>query len=355
MKYVTVTNGDRARIVNAVNNLQLSLAQTSEVFKVPYATVARICREFKQRGTTDVKVKGGPLNVKVSDEARLLIKEMIDADCGITLKQIQNRLQSILNIKVGLSTIYNQVKTLKRPGRKSRAVHRLSYKKYPKLETHITGDSLVPLTNETDSYGQLFYRKSLNSRIRFIEGAVTSMNIPCQATTMASGDGNYLGPGIGTTLIPKDDPESFYPKFELTMTVEQSSGSFNPEIEIIGDCSETKSPIIINDPINVTPNAPESPNPEIKTPIIPVESTNPEMDTAIIDDIPKSPKPEMETISDDPEFETLIASNDMPKSEMETISDDEIPEISITIPNESKLNPEIGTMETQVILELLKN
>lgn len=113
VKYITVTNAERARIVNAIENGKLSMAETSEVFKVPYGTVSRICREFKQRGTTDVKAKGGPLNVKMSDEGRQLIKEIIDGNMDVTMKQLQLELKRMLNIDVSISTIYNHLQTLK--------------------------------------------------------------------------------------------------------------------------------------------------------------------------------------------------------------------------------------------------
>lgn len=69
-------------------------------------TVRNIARQYRSTGQIDAKQRGGSNNAtKLNDSMKSFIKNLVDADCTITLEDLRERLQTAWNITVSMSTI----------------------------------------------------------------------------------------------------------------------------------------------------------------------------------------------------------------------------------------------------------
>ena len=87
----------------------VNLHRSSEMFQVPVRTVCCIYRKKQEEGNVKNKPRGGNFRQKLSDDHLKFIKGLIEENCTITLRSIQNQLLTKRNKVVCTATIHNNV------------------------------------------------------------------------------------------------------------------------------------------------------------------------------------------------------------------------------------------------------
>ena len=88
----------------------MSKANIKLTFNFKLTSVYAILTVFKKKGRVQRKLKGGPRKKLIGDDHKVFIKEIINNDCGITIRSLKEMLLSKFNIKVSFSTTSRYIK-----------------------------------------------------------------------------------------------------------------------------------------------------------------------------------------------------------------------------------------------------
>ncbi|XP_065642271.1 uncharacterized protein LOC136073909 [Hydra vulgaris] len=87
----TINNENRSRIIESYLNGN-SPSEIANILGFKRTTIYSIIKKYKNGLPIERQLKGGSRNKKLPEESKVLIKNWIDDDCGITLKEIKERL-----------------------------------------------------------------------------------------------------------------------------------------------------------------------------------------------------------------------------------------------------------------------
>ena len=98
----------REHIINAYLN-QMPINEIAELFNTSSTTIRRIIKRFITSGESTSKPRGGVKSFLLDDSHKNYIKELINNDCSITLKSIQNNLLNDFGVYISLPTIHRTI------------------------------------------------------------------------------------------------------------------------------------------------------------------------------------------------------------------------------------------------------
>lgn len=107
-KYKTTSNEDRKRIIEAYLDNKSGVT-ISNIMNISINTVYKIIREYKLYNKILAKPKGGNNPKKLNTDQINDIQDWIDAECTLSLKQLNSRLFEKYSIKIHNSTINNYI------------------------------------------------------------------------------------------------------------------------------------------------------------------------------------------------------------------------------------------------------
>ncbi|KAI5151379.1 hypothetical protein ENBRE01_2101 [Enteropsectra breve] len=100
----TLTNEERQQIVNLYLNGHIA-SQISNIMGIRRTTVSEVIRVFNSEGRVIASPRGGVRERKLTDEMRTAIRSWIDADCGLSLKSLSEKVEADFGLTVSKSTI----------------------------------------------------------------------------------------------------------------------------------------------------------------------------------------------------------------------------------------------------------
>lgn len=110
-RYAKITQETRLRIITQFQNGN-DAKFISNYESVPISTVRNILNIFKNTGRMCIIRKGGCKNKKLMDDQKNFIMELVNDDCTITLREIQNKIFNKYSINVAQSTIHYCLKSM---------------------------------------------------------------------------------------------------------------------------------------------------------------------------------------------------------------------------------------------------
>ncbi|XP_012557766.1 uncharacterized protein LOC105845029 [Hydra vulgaris] len=100
----TINNENRSRIIESCLNGN-SPSEIANILGFKRTKIYSIIKKYKNGLPIERQLKGGSRNKKLTEESKVLIKNWIDDDCGVTIMEIKQRLFEQKSISVSQSTI----------------------------------------------------------------------------------------------------------------------------------------------------------------------------------------------------------------------------------------------------------
>lgn len=100
----------RKKILEAVLEHDETNEEIAERFKVSVSTVKRVGRRFRETGKIEVYLNRGGRKIKIPEEALNTLRQMIKHNSSLTLREMQEVLDSKFGIQVTLPTIHIALK-----------------------------------------------------------------------------------------------------------------------------------------------------------------------------------------------------------------------------------------------------
>jgi transposase len=109
--YKKISDDDRQRIVRAIEH-GASILSISTYENIPVTTIRTIYTKYLRTGNALASPKGGHRFEKVTNEIRAKIRDLVDKDCTLSLRQISNTIMIEYSITLSQTTIFNHLKSM---------------------------------------------------------------------------------------------------------------------------------------------------------------------------------------------------------------------------------------------------
>ncbi|KII69549.1 hypothetical protein RF11_00429 [Thelohanellus kitauei] len=96
----------RQRIINAHQNGS-TVKNVSEYENLPRSTIHNIVKKYSETGRISKENRGGRTHFKVNEEIKTFIRELVDENCWLSLKQICQNVATRFDITLSETTIHN--------------------------------------------------------------------------------------------------------------------------------------------------------------------------------------------------------------------------------------------------------
>jgi transposase len=113
------SNDLRRRIVEAYENNDYSQPQVADLFGVSLATLKNLLRRKRETGSTDALPHAGGKKPSLNEKARMSVREALNDNNDLTLKELRKLLKGKHKKEVSLPTISRLLQTLGLPRKKS--------------------------------------------------------------------------------------------------------------------------------------------------------------------------------------------------------------------------------------------
>ncbi|KII70625.1 hypothetical protein RF11_06980 [Thelohanellus kitauei] len=104
--YQKISDERRQRIINAHQNGS-TVKNVSEYENLPRSTIQNIVKKYSETGRISKENRGGRTHFKVNEEIKTFIRELVDENCGLSLKQICQNVATRFDITLSETTIHN--------------------------------------------------------------------------------------------------------------------------------------------------------------------------------------------------------------------------------------------------------
>lgn len=115
------SNDLRRKIVAAYERGRRSQREIADLFGVSPATVRNFVRRKRECGSPDALPRGGGAPVRIDDEARAELRQLIASSPDATLEEAREHLEREAGVSVGLSAVCRALAKLGLPRKKSRS------------------------------------------------------------------------------------------------------------------------------------------------------------------------------------------------------------------------------------------
>jgi transposase len=111
---VSIKQGDVSRKLQAIKSAKKhGIKLVADVFDVSRVSILQWVKSFAANGVEGLKLKvGRGRNSILSDAEKAKVREWIDEDCNVTIKEIQLRIEAVFNKTLKKSAAYNLMKSL---------------------------------------------------------------------------------------------------------------------------------------------------------------------------------------------------------------------------------------------------
>ena len=103
----------RQRVINAYEAKEGSQRQLAERFQVSQSFVTRLIRRYQTTGIIEPKSRGGGAKAKIQMSQIGQIEKLVAEQSDILLRELCDRLEETIGIKVSISTMHRQLQKLK--------------------------------------------------------------------------------------------------------------------------------------------------------------------------------------------------------------------------------------------------
>ncbi|KAF7684942.1 hypothetical protein CDIK_4309 [Cucumispora dikerogammari] len=87
------------------HNRSMSPAEISRVFEIPYTTVKSVLKLFMSTGRINSLQSGGAKNKKITPEIKSRIRDIVDGNAGVTLKNISSIILREFRVNLGTTSV----------------------------------------------------------------------------------------------------------------------------------------------------------------------------------------------------------------------------------------------------------
>jgi transposase len=102
--YAKISNETRKIIIDNYEEKK-SISHISEFLKIPRPTIYSIVKTYLQTGSTQKRSRGGAMNIKITDEIKEIIFDIVDNDPSISLEKISQKVEDRCRVKISKSGI----------------------------------------------------------------------------------------------------------------------------------------------------------------------------------------------------------------------------------------------------------
>lgn len=95
-----ISNFDRERIIDFIENMNKSVKSAAGVFQCKRGTISRILKIYRDTGRRSKLTAGGKKKKKLTSEQIEMICSWVDEDCQITLAQLKQRAWSTFEVSI---------------------------------------------------------------------------------------------------------------------------------------------------------------------------------------------------------------------------------------------------------------
>jgi transposase len=106
---MTLPNKIRLRIIDILDRSLQTRKEVSITLGVSYRTVVRVYDEYLKSGKVSALSSGGKKPKKLNTEQMIFLRDCIDEDCTLTLKELKNKIYQKYEIIIGALTISNYI------------------------------------------------------------------------------------------------------------------------------------------------------------------------------------------------------------------------------------------------------
>jgi len=103
----------REKILEAYLDKEETILEIAERFKVSESTVKRIARRYKETGSVEVYIYNAGRHELIDDKGKATLKKIIASSPDLTLRELQEKYESIHKIKPVLTVFHNTLKKMK--------------------------------------------------------------------------------------------------------------------------------------------------------------------------------------------------------------------------------------------------
>jgi transposase len=117
-EYQELSNDQRKRVIETYKERpDIAQNKIAKLVGTSNSSISRVIRKYEDEGEVEKKKRGGSAK-KLSEEQRETLRDWVDEDCKVTLKEMKEKVKMEMNVKISTSTIDNYLRdfhyTLKR-------------------------------------------------------------------------------------------------------------------------------------------------------------------------------------------------------------------------------------------------